>query len=63
MTEGDTQLQNARFSTFTEVGTSYHEICSSDLVQVVVGGLFTSEDEFLVQALRDFVMPPETSPS
>ena len=34
-----------------------------DLVQVVGGGLFSSEDEFHVQALRIFVMPPETSPS
>ena len=63
ITEGNTDQQITRFKSFTVDGTSYREICKNDLLQVVVGKLFSSEEEFHVQALRDFVMPPESSPS
>ena len=62
MTNGQTSLQNEYFRTFCDGGSRRHEICKNDLVQVVVGELFSREEEFHVQALRDFVMPPETSP-
>ena len=61
MTDGKTDLQNAYFESLSDHGSCTREICANGFVEVVVGELLTCEPEFHVQALWNFVTPPETT--